>query len=147
MPAPYPPSDDFVRKVEVHRLIDGDTIDVVVDVGFCATVRSRIRLANVNTPEMRGHERPAGEYVLREVVKWLANETKGVIHSRRFELGPFGRCICDLWIGSRNLNAWLLESGLAWETDERGDLIYDRILDTLHGIPAEIRRECRRLAG
>ena len=43
----------YEYKARVHRIIDGDTVDVVIDLGFEMTTRQRIRLYGINTPETR----------------------------------------------------------------------------------------------
>ena len=42
---------------EVVRVIDGDTIDVIVDLGFDVWIRKRVRLAGINTPEVRTRDK------------------------------------------------------------------------------------------
>ncbi len=45
---------------ELIRVVDGDTIDVRVDLGFQITQVIRVRLKGINTPELRGKEKAAG---------------------------------------------------------------------------------------
>nr|WP_312292121.1 thermonuclease family protein [Clostridium chromiireducens] len=54
-------SDSFVRKAKVEKVIDGDTLEVTIDLGFCISVNERIRLLRVNCPEMKGETRAKGE--------------------------------------------------------------------------------------
>ena len=58
------------RVVEINRVLDGDTIDVTIDLGFRITTFQRLRLVSVDTPEIRGPERPEGLKV-KEYVKGL----------------------------------------------------------------------------
>ena len=48
------------RVVEINRVLDGDTIDVTIDLGFDLFKKERVRVAGVDTPE-KTHKRPRGE--------------------------------------------------------------------------------------
>ena len=52
----------YQYKAKVERVIDGDTIDIVIDLGFKITTFQRIRLANINTPETYNVKRDSEEY-------------------------------------------------------------------------------------
>jgi micrococcal nuclease len=58
-------------RARVDRIIDGDTIDVVVDLGFRIEHTIRLRLAGVNTPEVRGEERQEGLIAKAFVEEWV----------------------------------------------------------------------------
>ena len=45
---------NYTYKAHVDRVVDGDTFDVTVDLGFRITTYQRLRLAGVETPEVRG---------------------------------------------------------------------------------------------
>ncbi len=51
---------DYTYRVTVDRVIDGDTIDVLIDVGFKTTVFKRLRLLNVDTEELRSSDPERG---------------------------------------------------------------------------------------
>jgi len=46
---------------KAHKVIDGDTVEIIVDVGFTISVRERFRLLGINAPEMKGPTAEAGE--------------------------------------------------------------------------------------
>lgn len=50
--------DAYWRKCRMERVVDGDTMQVVIDVGFRLQIEERIRLLGVNAPEMRTAEGP-----------------------------------------------------------------------------------------
>lgn len=52
--------DNYTRVAEVQKIVDGDTIDVLVYCGFRRYSSERLRLARINTPEVRGEERERG---------------------------------------------------------------------------------------
>ena len=47
-------------KATVNRVIDGDTVDMIMDLGFGVSKLVRIRLADIDAPEVKGDERPEG---------------------------------------------------------------------------------------
>ena len=50
----------YIHKAHIDRVIDGDTSDVTVHLGFRITTYQRLRLVGVDTPETQGPERPEG---------------------------------------------------------------------------------------
>lgn len=62
----------YFNRIDVDRVIDGDTIVVWIDVGYGAKLHKIIRLAEVDTPEMFGRNAvPAGRVARDYTVKWL----------------------------------------------------------------------------
>lgn len=49
-------------KAKVERVVDGDTFDVVIDLGFKITTNQRIRMAKINTPETYNVKKDSEEY-------------------------------------------------------------------------------------
>ena len=147
---PPMPEDRFRRRAIVHRVVDGDTLDVEIDLGWSMTMRERLRLEFVNTPETRGAERDAGDFVTALVKEWLPMGAEVLLASVAFDRkgrarGKFGRTIAHVWHAGEgwNLNERLLDPAarLAWETDGQGSLIEERTLTSLNGLPAELRPE------
>jgi micrococcal nuclease len=143
------PEDRFFRRGEVARVIDGDTLDLDLDLGWSIWMRERVRLEFVNTPETRGPEREAGKFVKQQVVEWLPAGTTVLIASVAFDRtgrvrGKFGRTVAHVFHAREgwNLNARLLapSSRLAWETDDNGSLIEARDLSKLIGLPERLRQ-------
>lgn len=108
--------DNFVRKViEVPHYVDGDTIDVVLDLGFDpVTVKKRLRFANIDTPE-------EGDEGFDEAAKFvhdhLSNAVEITIRTKNWEQGSFGRWVAVIFVNDGekqyNLNYVLLEKHLA----------------------------------
>jgi micrococcal nuclease len=96
---------EFAR---VANVVDGDTIDVEIDLGFCVKVNIRCRLARINAPEMHnpdGTQSLAG-FAARE---FLRNRSQG--HPCQVVTGrtdPYGRYIAEVTIGDRNLSDAML---------------------------------------
>ena len=73
------------------RVVDGDTIDLDVDLGFDVHQRMRIRLMDVDTPEVRGEEKKEGLKV-KELVKDLCKDAERIVlESIKDKKGKYGR--------------------------------------------------------
>ncbi len=113
----------YQYRATVERIIDGDTLDVTVDLGFFLTSRMRVRLRGVDTPEVRGSERPEGLKVKAFVEEKLPIGKQVVINT--YKLGKYGRYIADLFFhessedwqeildSGTELNQLLLDKGMA----------------------------------
>jgi len=115
------------RVKEIERVIDGDTIDVIIDLGFDLYKKERVRVAGVDTPEKRtkDDEEKALGY---DATHWLEEKLDGAIKGEddliiRTELiggfGKYGRLLGWLYIGDAeiSLNEQMIEEGYAWEYD------------------------------
>ena len=108
--------DDFVRNAIVRKVVDGDTIEVDIDLGFHVRGVHRLRLAGINTPEIRGPERPFGLQSKAYVEELLPVGTEVAMRSQKD--GKYhNRYIADLWldVGGKevHINTHLVERGLA----------------------------------
>ena len=115
------------RVVEINRVVDGDTIDVTIDLGFDLYKKERVRVAGVDTPEKRTRddEEKALGY---DATHWLEEKLNGAITGDddlviRTELvggmGKYGRLLGWLYIGDAevSLNEQMIEEGYAWAYD------------------------------
>ena len=97
----------------VTKVYDGDTITVDIDLGFSTIVKGmKLRLADIDTPELRGDEREQGLISrdwLREKVldKWISVKTV------RDKTGKYGRYLAYIYLDDENLNETMLNEGLA----------------------------------
>jgi micrococcal nuclease len=78
----------------VDRVVDGDTFDVSVDVGFHVRMRMRLRLNGVDAYETRGPERPKGLEAKRFVQRRLPQGAAILI--KTIKLGKYGRYVADV---------------------------------------------------
>lgn len=62
--------DDYVRNAEVIRVVDGDTLDVLIDLGCNVHRLERVRLFGINAPEIRGEQAAEG----RKATLWLTQK-------------------------------------------------------------------------
>ena len=115
------------RVTEINRVLDGDTIDVTIDLGFDLYKKERVRIAGVDTPEKR--TRNLEEKALGiDATNWLKEKLDGAIAGDdeltvRTELhggvGKYGRLLGWLYIGDGDLslNEQMIEEGYAWAYD------------------------------
>ena len=103
----------YEYRAYVRRVYDGDTITVDIDLGFGVLLqKQKIRLAGINTPEIRGEERESGiksRDALRAKIsnKWVRVKTT------KDRKGKWGRWIGEIWLEETNANQWLLAENLA----------------------------------
>ena len=115
------------RVIEINRVLDGDTIDVTIDLGFDLFKKERVRVAGVDTPEKR--TRDLEEKALGiDATNWLKEKLEGAVAGDddlviRTELvggvGKYGRLLGWLYIGDGDLslNEAMIEEGYAWAYD------------------------------
>jgi len=115
------------RVIEINKVLDGDTIDVTIDLGFDLYKKERVRVAGVDTPEKRTKD--AEEKALGiDATNWLKDHLDGAINGDddliiRTELdggvGKYGRLLGWLYIGTEevSLNEQMIEEGYAWSYD------------------------------
>ncbi len=102
---------------EIKKIYDGDTITVVIDLGFGVTKLEKLRLAFIDAPEIRGDEREQG-LVSRD---WLRNElytavekgTDIIIKTFRDRKGKYGRYIAEIFIDGISINQKMIQEDLA----------------------------------
>lgn len=63
---------DYIRFATLHRVIDGDTVELMVDLGFRRYSREKVRLMGVNAPEPKGDTRLKGMAATEFVWGWFA---------------------------------------------------------------------------
>ena len=93
--------DDYIRRAKIVRLVDGDTVDVDIDLGMAITTRQRLRLFGINTPEVRGPEKVAGHAATQHLADLLVQfrhegEWDIVVRTHKDKKGKYGRYLADL---------------------------------------------------
>ena len=116
------------RVTEIVKVLDGDTIDVLIDLGFDLFKKERVRIAGVDTPEKR--TRDLEEKALGiDATNWLKKKLEDTIAGDGDELtvrtelvggtGKYGRLLGWLYINedALSLNEQMITEGYAWEYD------------------------------
>tara|TARA_R100000541_G_scaffold22750_3_gene32683 strand:+ start:84 stop:437 length:354 start_codon:yes stop_codon:yes gene_type:complete len=108
----------YTYVITLDRVIDGDTIDAMIDLGFDVHVKKRIRFMGINTPESRTRdleEKKLGLAAKARVQELLT--TCSYITLKSHGSGKFGRCLGELFIEIENeavnLNQLLISEGHA----------------------------------
>ena len=116
------------RVTSIDKVLDGDTIDVTIDLGFDLYKKERVRVAGVDTPEKRTRDLEEKELGI-DATNWLKAKLDGAIAGDddlviRTELvggvGKYGRLLGWLYIGGdaeSSLNEQMIDEGYAWAYD------------------------------
>jgi len=108
----------YVRKVE--NVVDGDTIDVLIDLGFDILFQSRVRLAGIDTPESRTKdlkEKALGLESKEYLKKALKDAKSVVIKTEKMDSSEkYGRILGWVYINGDtvSLNDMMINDGYAW---------------------------------
>ncbi len=115
------------RVIKINRVVDGDTIDVTIDLGFDLFKKERVRVAGIDTPEKRTRDLEEKELGI-DATNWLKKHLEEAISGEedlviRTELvggmGKYGRLLGWLYIADSelSLNEMMIEEGYAWAYD------------------------------
>ena len=108
------------RVNNVTKVVDGDTIDVVIDLGFDISFSSRVRLAGIDTPESRTKdlkEKALGLESKEYLKKKLDAATNIVIRTEKVNSSEkYGRILAWLYVDgeTKSVNHEMIEKGYAW---------------------------------
>ena len=115
------------RVVKIDKVVDGDTIDVTIDLGFDLYKKERVRIAGVDTPEKRTRDLEEKALGL-DATYWMKKQLEDTIACDeeliiRTELkggtGKYGRLLGWLYVGENaiSLNEQMITEGYAWSYD------------------------------
>jgi micrococcal nuclease len=108
------------RVKKVNKIVDGDTIDVDIDLGFAVSFTQRVRLAGIDTPESRTtdlKEKALGLEVKEKIKKEIAAAKDIVIKTEKPDSSEkYGRILGWLFLDGADvsLNQKLINEGYAW---------------------------------
>ena len=102
----------------IRRIVDGDTVDIWIDLGFSVRIKERVRLAGIDTPESRTRdkrEKKFGKMATARVEELLPIDTEFRAVSRSYDSrGKFGRAMLDFHLpDGRMLCQALIDEKLA----------------------------------
>ena len=128
------PCEYIYDVVAVTKVVDGDTLDCVFDLGFDVMFKSRVRMLGIDTPESRTRNLNEKVYGLlskkhlKEWVHWAVMSDRDDIEIQircpeKDSRGKFGRILGEVWVnctedgnefgGWTNVNKWMCENGYA----------------------------------
>ena len=115
------------RVTEINRVVDGDTIDVTIDLGFDLYKKERVRVAGIDTPEKRTRDLEekalgidATNYLKEKLEDTIAGDEELTIRTElKGGMGKYGRLLGWLYIGedSVSINETMINEGYAWAYD------------------------------
>jgi micrococcal nuclease len=116
--------DPYIYRVKkVIKVVDGDTIDADIDLGFDISLTKRVRLSGVDTPESRTTDLKEKSLGL-EVKEWLKHKLEGATDILIKTQLPdstekYGRILGNLYINNAalSLNQQMIDEGYAWTYD------------------------------
>ena len=111
---------EYIYKIQVTRVIDGDTVDAVIDLGFDIKLKKRIRLHGIDTPETRTRdkqEKKLGLAAKAHPVE-IIEQSNNILYLKSMDKGKFGRCV-----------------GILFEQEFHDESINDRMISEGHAKP------------
>ena len=105
----------YTYEAKVIRVVDGDTVDALIDLGFSTHKKIRIRMVGINTPESRTRDLEekkrglAAKARLKEILK--EGKNKFILESQG--VGKYGRCLAIIKVNDINVNQQLIAEGHA----------------------------------
>ncbi len=109
----------YEYKAKLKRVVDGDTCDAYIDLGFDVSVKKRIRFMGVDTWESRTRDLDEKKKGLaaKEYTKEMLSKNEGEFTIKSHGVGKYGRVLGELFIEGedKSLNELLKDNGHAYE--------------------------------
>jgi len=86
----------YIYKTKLIRVVDGDTIDLSIDLGFRIIHNIRVRLLDIDTPEVRGDQKPFGLAAKEAVIAWF-NDADRPFFVETSKTGKYGRWLARIF--------------------------------------------------
>ena len=112
--------DKYIYKAKLDRVVDGDTVDALIDVGFDIWFKKRIRFKGVDTWESRTRnleEKALGlkaKARTKELLEKVSSKS-GYFRIKSYGLGKYGRVLADVFIMDKNGKQWNINETLISE--------------------------------
>ena len=107
----------YEYSCKVKRVVDGDTVDVVIDLGFDIHFATRVRLYGMDTPESRtrNKDEKVRGYMSKDFLEEWMEKDDVIIRTRRDKKGKFGRVLGEMIVRGENINKLMIKECLAVE--------------------------------
>tara|TARA_Y100000310_G_C19952753_1_gene477602 strand:- start:69 stop:479 length:411 start_codon:yes stop_codon:yes gene_type:complete len=118
----------YEYQCKIVRVVDGDTVDVDIDLGFGTWMKKqRIRLYGIDTPESRTRDLEEKKYgiMAKEIVKkYLPLGSTQVLRTRKDKAGKYGRILGEFVVGDETLNEWMITNhyGVVYTGQSKDDI-------------------------
>ena len=110
------PSPYSYRVKSIKKVIDGDTFDCILDLGFDVLLEARVRMMGIDTPESRTRdlvEKKFGLLAKEYLIMKLEAEDIIVTTEVDNEKGKFGRILGWVWANGVNINQQMIDENMA----------------------------------
>lgn len=102
--------------IKIDRVIDGDTVDAIIDLGFNISIKQRVRIIGVDAPELRSRdveEREMAKKATEFAERWMATGGRMVVTTYKDD--KYGRILGDFKLeqSSETFSEALMKAGLA----------------------------------
>ena len=123
----------YEYNCKIKRVVDGDTVDVVIDLGFDIHYASRVRLYGIDTPESRTRNKDekvrglmSKQYLIDELDKGQV-----VIKTKKDKKGKFGRVLGELYVDDKNINLMMVDDfhAVKYQGQNKQDIEKEHILN------------------
>ena len=110
----------YTYNIRLLRVVDGDTIDAEIDLGFDVKIKKRIRFMGINAPESRTKdlEEKAKGLAAKERLQVLLNEVSskpGYFRIKSHGVGKYGRALGQIFIIDKDGKQWDINETLVTE--------------------------------
>ena len=129
----------YEYRCKVVKIIDGDTVDVDIDLGFGVWLKKeRIRMFGIDTPESRTRDLDEKKYGLMAkefITKLLDDEGGIVLKTRKDAEGKYGRILGELWrttdFVDKSINDYMIEKhhAVAYHGQSKDDIAEQHIVN------------------
>tara|TARA_Y100000817_G_scaffold298633_1_gene276012 strand:- start:2901 stop:3302 length:402 start_codon:yes stop_codon:yes gene_type:complete len=123
----------YEYKCKLIKVVDGDTIDVDIDLGFGVWMRNqRIRMYGIDTPESRTSDKEEKKYGIAAkefLIKWT-NSGDLTLKTFKDDRGKFGRILGEIWYaGKHNVNQLLVDNhhAVSYHGQSKELIMYEHI--------------------
>ena len=101
----------YEYNCKVKRVVDGDPVNVLIDLGFDIAYASRVRLYGIDTPESRTRDKDekARGLISKDFLKSWLDKGSVVIRTRKDKKGKFGRILGEMVVDDININELMIE--------------------------------------
>lgn len=110
----------YEYEAHVNRIIDGDTVELNIDLGFKMSVTEKCRLDGIDTAELRSRN-PELKKFAYEAKEFLVKLIEGKkVKIKSISIGKYGRPLVEIYLAKRSINKLLLKKHLAIGWDGTG---------------------------
>ncbi len=110
----------YEYNAKLTKIVDGDTIDVEIDLGFSIWHKARVRMVGINAPETRTRDLEEKKLGLKAKARLKELLPKEIILKTQLDKkGKFGRVLGEIFVNKTNINKQLLKEGVVRKYDWR----------------------------